>query len=143
MGTNPDKPSQPLGNLVDTDEIGRNSETTAAKQRPAHLFKPGQSGNPAGRPKGAKHKLGEDFLAALQADFSQHGVAAIAEVRESKPHEYLKVVASILPKDIDLNVTGADAFQRLWEMVNAGVFAGVPLPAEDVSRAEKAEGRPN
>ena len=29
------------------------SENTVEKQKPAHLYKPGQSGNPAGRPKGA------------------------------------------------------------------------------------------
>lgn len=31
------------------------SETTETKQRPEHLWKPGQSGNPKGRPKGSRH----------------------------------------------------------------------------------------
>jgi len=31
------------------------SENTVEEQKPAHLWKPGQSGNPAGRPKGAKN----------------------------------------------------------------------------------------
>lgn len=31
------------------------STNTEEKQKPAHLWKPGQSGNPAGKPKGARH----------------------------------------------------------------------------------------
>lgn len=31
------------------------TENTEVKQRPAHLFQPGQSGNPKGKPKGARH----------------------------------------------------------------------------------------
>ena len=31
------------------------SEITEVKQKPDHLWKPGQSGNPAGKPKGARH----------------------------------------------------------------------------------------
>lgn len=64
-------------------------------------FKPG---NP-GRPKGARNKLGEAFLEAMLDDFTQHGVAAIETVRSEKPDQYLKVIASILPKEMNLNVT--------------------------------------
>lgn len=31
------------------------SEITEPKQKPDHLWKPGQSGNPKGKPKGARH----------------------------------------------------------------------------------------
>lgn len=48
-----------------------NTENTVIKQRPAHLFKPGQSGNPAGKPKGARHfstLLKEAILKVAEGD---------------------------------------------------------------------------
>lgn len=78
------------------------ADSTIPKQFEPFAYKPGQSGNPAGRPKGARNKLGEDFLLALHADFQKHGVAVIQDVRTSKPHEYLKVVASLLPKQVEI-----------------------------------------
>lgn len=57
-----------------------------------------------GRPKGARNKLGEAFIQALHDDFNEHGVAAIQTVRAEKPDQYLKVIASLLPKDVNLNI---------------------------------------
>lgn len=65
-------------------------------------FLPGNSGF-GGRPVGARNKLGEAFVAALQADFDEHGVGAIQRVRDEKPDQYLKVIASLLPKDVNFN----------------------------------------
>jgi len=73
-------------------------DTTGQKQGNGR-FKPGQSGNPAGRPKGSRNKLGQAFLDALVADFEQHGADVIVSVRETLPHVYLKVVAGMLPKE--------------------------------------------
>lgn len=58
----------------------------------------------AGRKPGSRNKLGEEFVAALQADFAEHGKAAIIAVRTDKPDQYLKVIASILPKDVNITV---------------------------------------
>ena len=58
-------------------------------------------GNP-GKPKGARHALGEAFVKALHDDFVKHGVETIAKVREDKPDAYVKVVASLLPKEFKI-----------------------------------------
>lgn len=70
-------------------------------------FKPGNPGGP-GRPAGSRNKLAEDFLAALHADFQEHGAETIAQVRAEKPDQYLKVIASILPKELNVRVSDLD-----------------------------------
>jgi hypothetical protein len=84
----------------------RNNETKTGPGNPplAHRFKPG---NP-GRPKGSRNKLGEDFIRALSEDFEKHGAAVIEKVRTDKPDVYLKVIAGLLPKDVNLNVRPLD-----------------------------------
>lgn len=80
-------------------------DTTEAKvKKPPHRFKPGAewTGNAAGRPKGARHKLDGLFVEALYKDFKEGGVAAIQKCREQKPAMYLKVIADILPKDVNV-----------------------------------------
>lgn len=67
---------------------------------PGRPFQRGQSGNPAGRPKGSRNRLAEDMLSKLADDFEKHGTEAIERVRESDPGAYLRTIASLLPKQV-------------------------------------------
>lgn len=84
-------------------KAGSIGESTPKKSNLRPPFQPGVSANPAGRPKGSRNKLGEAFVQALQADFEAHGADSIKLVRVERPHEYLKVIASILPKEIKVS----------------------------------------
>ena len=82
------------------------SATTVSKQRPAHLFKPGQSGNPAGRKPGSKNRLVENILFDLSEFYEKEGKDLIRRVRDENPAALLQGLLKLIPKDISLNVSG-------------------------------------
>ena len=57
--------------------------------------------NPKGRPKSARSKLSESFLVDLHDVFLEKGKAAIEEVCKDKPAEFLRVIAQLLPKQLE------------------------------------------
>jgi len=110
-----------------------------------HQFKPG---NP-GRPKGARNRLGEAFVQALANDFDQHGVKAIETVRKERPHEYLKVVASLLPKQVEIKEGAFDGISddELSALISATRSAlGIAEPGgggdDAPGQSEPAQGLP-
>lgn len=76
----------------------------AAKERPAHWFKPGQSGNPAGRLPGSRQKLTNAFVQDLQESWELHGKEALRRCAVEEPAVYVRTVAMLMPKDVNLSI---------------------------------------
>lgn len=109
------------------------SASTDEKQSKPWLFKPGQSGNPKGRPEGSKNKITEEFLSALAADFEQHGPTAIREMREKDPGGYVRVVAQLVPTESKHEIKGSVAFERIWRAIGEGELSKLTEDADGKS----------
>lgn len=75
-------------------------------------FKPGQSGNPGGKPAAARNRLTGKFLNALADDFDTHGVATIERLRQKNPAAYIKIVARLCPVQFESNSDQLEAFDN-------------------------------
>ena len=84
-----------------------NAKKTREEILREHAFKPGNPGGP-GRAKGSRNKLGEAFVEALHDDFLEHGAKAIIDAREESPIRYLNVVASVIPREVNVRVGELD-----------------------------------
>jgi hypothetical protein len=67
-------------------------------------FQPGRA-RTGGRARGTRNRLSHSFLESLHADFLEHGEEVIKIVRFEKPHEYLKVVAGLMPRELDITTS--------------------------------------
>ena len=84
-------------------EIPQKQGIVGYKQPPvANQFKPGQSPNPGGKPAGARNRLQGDFMRTLSEDFAEHGRAAIIACRTEFPAVYIRVIASLLPGEVEI-----------------------------------------
>ena len=89
------------------------SDSTVRKHRQRGLipWKPGQSGNPKGRPKGSRNKLSEDFFRDLCEAWQAFGKPALETMAMLYPAEFVRLVASLLPKEPE--ATTIPAMERL------------------------------
>ena len=81
-----------------------------SKGNPA--WKPGVSGNPLGRPQGARSKFSEQACADALADWTANGAATLERVRATDPSTYLRVLFSIIPKDIAVSIENRGPMER-------------------------------
>lgn len=80
------------------------ADNTPAKHLEPYKWQPGVSPNPSGRPKGSRNKLAESFLADVLTEWETHGATAISDMREKNPGDFCKMVASLCPKEMTLNL---------------------------------------
>ena len=82
------------------------------RRGPGRLFKPGAEwrGNAAGRPPGARNRYSEDYLNDFHDVWRRRGKAAIEELAEERPGDFVRIGAAILTKQGEYNQEHADGF---------------------------------
>jgi hypothetical protein len=113
-----------------------NVDVTAPKQRiVGRPFPKGVSGNPAGRPIGARSRLSQDFLIDLHHAWSEHGADALARCAKEEPGRFCQIVAGLMQRDVVVSGSvdvGIDAgnilanFRRAVEMLGNNAPARLP-----------------
>ncbi len=125
--------------------MGRLKQVSAASK--ANLRPPyqkGQTGNPNGRPTGARQKLTDAFIRDLSAHYAQHGAEIITSVAEQDPVAYMNIVARFIPKETELTINSSinldpAQMQRIaeaWIVAQADVEA---LESDYVIEAQDVE----
>ena len=66
-------------------------------------FKPGQSGNPKGRPRGSKNKLSQMYIGDLYELWQEKGKDALELLMDTDVSTFCRIIASLVPKDIDIH----------------------------------------
>ena len=113
----------------------RTLNSTARKHRQRGLipWKPGQSGNPKGRPKGSRNKLSEDFVADLQRGWLAFGKPALVTWPD-RPGQFVRVVASLIPRELEATttpVTERMSDAQLEALIARGIESGLDPAAPD------------
>ena len=80
---------------------------TALERTSAGRFPKGISGNPAGRPRGAKGKFSEALVTDFARDWQEHGAEVVARVRVENPVAYLSVASRLVPREFLIESGGA------------------------------------
>ena len=119
-------------------------------EHPDYRFKPGQSGNPAGRPRGSRSKLLECVVGDFHVDWVANGVEVIATLRRTRPADYVRAVIAILPKDIRIehanDMTDDELLKRICQLAgDLGYTLGVAgdvlqLPAPEAPPGQQPAG---
>src|SRR5260221_3894640 len=82
--------------LVDSDP----AEPKQGRSRGLIPWKPGQSGNPAGRQKGSRNKFSEAFLQDFYLVWLGEGEQALRTAARKSPARYIAVAAALLPQHL-------------------------------------------
>jgi len=104
-------------------------------------FKPGESGNPGGKPAGARNRLQAKFLNDLADDYEASGKSAIVACRTEDPVAYVRAIIALMPKELEIK-------RPLEEIPDADIVAAIALlrsaiPAEGVAVGAGAAKEPS
>ena len=116
------------------------SDSTDGQQRPAHWFKPGQSGNPAGRPPNSRNRASLILEKLLEDEAADIGRKAIEKAKAGDVQCLRLCLERLLPARRDRHVTFT--VPDIKTVQDATTFAGEVLrkaAAGEITPSEAAD----
>jgi hypothetical protein len=101
-------------------------------------WQPGQSGNPTNKRSGTRVTYSHAFLRDFHAAWEKYGPSALEVCATEDPTGFIKVAASLLPRQIDLSV-GVDATQFVTTFRQALELLGNEPPQLSHRRSKVVE----
>ncbi len=111
-------------------------------------YKPGQSGNPAGRQLGSRNKLAQQYLDDSYKVWKEEGIDALRKCARNSPARYIAVMAALIPQHFKVEhertIAGLsieELREQLREAQARLIASGVELPVieAEVVEVEKVE----
>ena len=107
------------------------------ERRPNGQFAKGSSGNLGGNAQRTRHLFSKAFVEALLEDFREWGAEAIVRVRTETPAAYLRICATLVPKELKLE--HSQAVKALSdEELEAAIAVLEPMVAAHMQRTAKS-----
>jgi hypothetical protein len=123
-------------NFMNKSKLPSPGANTRKLQNLRPQWKPGQSGNPAGRPKGARQKLAEAFLEGMLCAYAKGGAKAIEDVMKDEPAKFLSALVAILPKQVEMD---GEVKVRVTSAVDSLISKLNALAQRDVEYGQERE----
>jgi Family of unknown function (DUF5681) len=102
-----------IGPMSKADAADSDSTVRKHRQRGLIPWKPGQSGNPKGRPRGSRNKLSEEFFRDLCDVWQAFGKPALETMAMLYPVEFVRMVASLMPREPEATITPVTVMERM------------------------------
>ena len=112
-----------------------------ARRVNGRMWQTGESGNPHGRPIGARGRFSERFIADLATAWEQHGEAALARTAVEYPDRFVGICAHLLPKDVSVSLSArlpGNLDQEDWQIALA-TFEAIKRALPDASERSPGE----
>ena len=88
----------------------------------ATQFKPGNTGNPTGKPRGLRNAVSQDFLSDVLTVWNEAnekgnktGLDALRELASTRPGQFVAAVGNLVPRELTFDDETTEGFAAVWQ----------------------------